>query len=93
MVGAWLFELLDRDEALGARRQELKDEYVGAPGSLDDVDMARRFGEEVTRRVRSRAAVTVDDVEAAAEDVDIGRSAVDVLQAGARGQGEAAGEQ
>ena len=33
-------ELLDRDEAFGARGQELKDEHLGAPGSLDGVNMA-----------------------------------------------------
>jgi hypothetical protein len=53
--------------------------------------MARRLGEEITGGVCGSAAVTVEDVEVSAQHVDVGRSAVDVLQAGARGQGEAAG--
>ena len=54
--------------------------------------MAGGFWEEVTRRVRGRAAVAGDEVEAAAEDVDMGRSAIDVRQAGAGGQGAPAGD-
>ena len=59
-------ELLNGDETLRARWQELEDEYFGATGGFDGVDMARWFGKEVTGRVRGRTAVTVDDLEAAA---------------------------